>query len=233
MAALAAAFVAIGFASDDAAPGSPLELADLALTVVFVLEFASRFAAARDRRKYLSGHWIDLVAIIPTVRGVRLLRLLRLLRLVRAFAGTYRSLARLESLARHRGLIALFVAWLGVAGICAAALYLAESGVNPAITGPMDALWWGITTLTTVGYGDIYPVTPEGRIAAAALMILGITLFATITGTITSALIADRSGPDQITDQLERLARLHDNGALTDDEFELSKRRLLEGNLRS
>ena len=179
MAALAAAFVALGFAEDEASTALDLiTVANLVLTVVFVAEFAARFGASRDRRGYLRGHWIDLVAIIPTVRGVRFLRLLRLLRLVRAFAGAYRALASLERMTRHRGLIALFVAWLGVAGISATALYLAESGTNPNIRSPFDAIWWGVVTLTTVGYGDIYPLTPEGRVAGMALMILGITLFA-------------------------------------------------------
>ncbi len=73
-------------------------------------------------------------------------------------------------------------AWLAVAVICSIGLYIAESGVNPAVGDPLDALWWGVVTLTTVGYGDVFPVTPEGRLAAAGLMILGITLFAAIHG---------------------------------------------------
>jgi voltage-gated potassium channel len=49
------------------------------------------------------------------------------------------------------------------------------------VSSPLDALWWGVVTLTTVGYGDVYPVTPEGRLAAAILMLLGIGLFGLIT----------------------------------------------------
>lgn len=228
MAALAAAFVAVGFAGDDATTGNTmLEAVDAGLTAVFVLEFTTRFAASRDRRRYLRGHWIDLVAIVPTVRGARLLRLLRLLRLVRAFAGTYRALASFERMTRHRGLIALFIAWLGVAGICATALYLAEVGINPAVETPIDAIWWGIVTLTTVGYGDIYPITDEGRLAGAALMILGITLFATITGTITSILVTARAEGTDLVGQLQGLSRLHATGTLTDAEFAIGKARLL------
>jgi voltage-gated potassium channel len=53
------------------------------------------------------------------------------------------------------------------------ALYVAENAINQAIDSSFDALWWGVTTLTTVGYGDVVPVTPEGRVAAAVLMFLG------------------------------------------------------------
>ena len=86
----------------------------------------------------------------------------------------------------HRGFAWLLVAWLSVMAICSAAMYVAEKGVNSAIKDPFDALWWGVVTLTTVGYGDVTPVTTEGRLAAMCLMLLGIGLFGAITATITS-----------------------------------------------
>ena len=135
---------------------------ELGLTVVFMLEFFTRFGASYDKVGYMRGHWIDLLALIPTIRGFRLFRLVRLLRLVRAFAGVYRALSSVQRVARHKSLVVLFMSWLAVAIICSAAFYLAENGVNPDIHNPMDAFWWGIVTLSTVGYGDISPVTPEG-----------------------------------------------------------------------
>ena len=104
-AGLAVAYVIVGFA--DETPVS--QVTEFALTIVFAAEFATRIAASYDRRAYLRGHWIDLVALIPTVRGFRLMRLLRLLRLVRAFAGVYRALNHVSTLAQHRGLAWLFV----------------------------------------------------------------------------------------------------------------------------
>jgi hypothetical protein len=97
-AALAIAFVIVGFAEE-----TNLTVGvELVLTAIFVAEFGSRFAASFDRSAYLRGHWIDLLALIPTTRGARLLRLLRLLRLVRAFAGIARALTTVERMARHR-----------------------------------------------------------------------------------------------------------------------------------
>jgi voltage-gated potassium channel len=234
MGALAAAFVTIGFAGDTASPDMAPVLAtvELVLTAIFFAEFSTRLAASRDRRRYLRGHWIDLIALWPAVREVRLLRLLRLLRLIRTFAGIYRALSRFERVARNRGLVLLFIAWLSVAVISSTALYLAESDINPNLHSPMDALWWGIVTLTTVGYGDVYPVTPEGRLAGAALMILGITLFATITGTITSLLIANREEDQQTTattpQLIQALGQLRASGLITDEEFQDKKRELLD-----
>jgi len=231
MAVLAVAFVVVGFLADDPGASPVYAVIDAPLTGIFVAEFGSRFGASHDRIGYLRGHWIDVVALIPTVRGVRVLRLLRLLRLVRAFSGLFRFVSQLERLANHRALAWLVVAWLGVMVICSIALYAAENGVNEAIDSPLDALWWGVVTLTTVGYGDIYPVTTEGRIAAAALMLLGIGLFGGITATVTSYLIEQGRGEvarASLAVELEALTALHNDGDLTDDEFVLAKARALE-----
>lgn len=139
------------------------------------------------------------------------------------------ALVSVERFATDRKLIWLFTSWLAVAFICSIALWLAEEGVDPAIDEPLDALWWGVVTLTTVGYGDVFPVTPEGRLAAGALMILGITLFAAITATITSQLIADdHATAADPTELLRGLAALHADGVLTDDEYTSKKAEVLE-----
>jgi voltage-gated potassium channel len=188
MAAMAIVYVALGFIVDDLQPGErpEIEAAELAMTGLFVLEFASRFLAARSRSGYLRGHWIDVIALGPPIRALRVLRLLRLLRLVRAFAGLYRAGLHLHGLANHKGFAWLLSAWLGVMVLCSAWMYIAEKGINKAVENPFDALWWGVGTLTTAGYGDVYPQTTEGRLAAMALMLLGIGLFGAITATITS-----------------------------------------------
>src|SRR5256885_13027684 len=90
---------------------------------------------------------------------------------------------------RVRGFGWLVVSWLGVMVVTSVALFVAEKGVNKTVDSPFDALWWGVTTLTTVGYGDVIPVTPEGRIAATILMLLGISLFSAITATITGYIL--------------------------------------------
>ena len=130
MAALAVAFVAIGFEVDD--PDAPqsayLAVADVALTAVFVLEFATRFLSARSHRAYLRGHWIDLVALIPVARGIRLARLfgssdsfdLRRASTARLSTSEVRSTTEDGSGSSWRG--------SGVAVICSAGLYFAENG---------------------------------------------------------------------------------------------------------
>src|SRR5580765_3292903 len=101
MAALAVAFLIVGFVADDPTVSPIFGTVETALTLVFVAEFTTRIAASYDHAAYLRGHWIDLIALIPVAREVRLFRLLRLLRLVRAFAGVYRALGRVGRLVNH------------------------------------------------------------------------------------------------------------------------------------
>jgi voltage-gated potassium channel len=85
-------------------------------------------------------------------------------------------------------------------------------------------------TLTTVGYDDVYPVTPEGRLAASALMLLGIGLLGAITATITSYLVATQHGSAagaNPADRLRDLAALRDEGVITADDFDAKKADLL------
>jgi voltage-gated potassium channel len=116
----------------------------------------------------------------------------------------------------------LLFAWFGVMAVCSAWLYIAEHGVSKAVNDPFDAPWWGVVTLTTVGYGDVTPQTQEGRLAAMALMLLGIGLFGAITATITSYLLTHESGHEgegSLAGKMESLATLHEKGELTDEEF--------------
>ncbi len=228
---LAIIYVAVGFAIEevDAATARTVESIDIVLTVIFVSEFATRLAASRDRRLYLRGHWIDTLALLPVARGVRIARLARVLRMTQFFASTYRAVVRAEKMRGAEGIARVLIGWATISVICCVAFYAVEAGHNPDLTHPTDALWWGISTLSTVGYGDIRPYTPEGRLVASALMILGIGLFGAITAIATNTLMSSlKPEPDggPIAD-LERLSALRASAALTADEFDSAKARLL------
>jgi voltage-gated potassium channel len=231
---LAIVFVALGFAIDQVGEGQrpELEALEIGLTLVFLLEFVTRIVAAFDRLQYLRGHAIDLIALAPPIRAARVLRLLRLLRLVRVFSGVYRASMHVQGLASHRGFAWLVSAWLAVMVLCSFVLYAAEHGINTAIESPFDALWWGVVTISTVGYGDVYPITFEGKLAAIVLMLLGIGLFSAITATATSYMLSTRQQAgappgSSLASELALLAELRSQGSLTESEFERAKEKLI------
>lgn len=139
---------------------------------------------------------IDLLAILPFFlpllspqlrigRSLRLLRLFRVLKLNR-YTDSLRILGRVLRLKQEELLLSLFVLAVLLA-VASTMIYFAEHDAQPeAFSSIPEAMWWGTITLTTVGYGDVYPVTLVGRILGATLAILGIGLFALPAGILAS-----------------------------------------------
>jgi len=160
-----------------------LEIASWTVWVAFVIDFASRLYLADGRRGYAISHWYDVALILlPMLRPLRLLRLLAFARVLnRSAAG---SLV---------GKVSTYVAGTAVMalGLGAIAVLDAEQDAPGAnITTFGDALWWSATTVTTVGYGDRFPVTTTGRFVAVALMLVGIACIGAITAGVAAWLVA-------------------------------------------
>jgi voltage-gated potassium channel len=169
--------------------------------LVFALEYLLRLYSARRRLSYILSFWgiIDLFAWLPLLilemNGTGALRLLRLLLLARMLKllGHSKAMDRLLRAlyeVRHELILFFTVAalllYVGSVGI-----FLFEHEAQPDVFSSVPAaLWWAIVTLTTVGYGDIVPITTGGRIFTAGLLLLGVGIFAVPAGVITSALIS-------------------------------------------
>lgn len=168
--------------------------------VLFAGDYMVRVHLANDRRRYVRRHLPDLAVIL-----LPLLRPLRLLRLVTVFAALNRRAG--SSL---RGRVAVYVAGGTAMLSCVAALAMldAERGsVDANIVTIGDALWWALTTITTVGYGDRYPVTAEGRAVAFGLMLAGIAFLGVVTATLASWLI-DRVAAESADDRSATAAQV-------------------------
>lgn len=154
----------------------------------FVIDLIIRLALAEDRRSYAFSHWYDVaLVILPALRPLRLLRLLALLRILDRSAGG--SVA---------GRVLVYVAGAATLSVGLGALAVLDAEQDAAganITGFGDALWWACTTVTTVGYGDHFPVTSTGRAVAVVLMVVGIGLVGSVTASIATVLLA-RAGSD-------------------------------------
>jgi voltage-gated potassium channel len=118
--------------------------------------------------------------------------------------------------------------WAAVVAVSALGMYLAESGENPNVRDIWDALWWAVVTITTVGYGDVSPTTAEGRLAAAVLMVLGITFFSFLTATFTAALTSTSTSETvNLEARMKTLKRLRTKKLISAKEYESTKRRYL------
>jgi voltage-gated potassium channel len=197
------------------------------LTVVFIAEFATRFLASERRTYYLKSHALDVVALMPIARGLRIARLLRLLRLVRTFTGVRRAFTGVDRLANHHDLGTLVIAWFGTMFLCSSAFYAVESGVNPLIREPGDAVWWGIATLTG-GTAEVHAVTDEGRLATAVLLILGVALFTAITAVLVSFMVSGgKPTTAQMAGRLREAVALRDDGTISAEQFDTLQAELL------
>jgi voltage-gated potassium channel len=151
--------------------------------VAFAVDFVIRIVLADRRSAYARRHWYDVALIaLPMLRPLRLLRLLALARILnRSAAG---SLV---------GQVSTYVVGAAVmaVGLGAIAVLDAEQDADGAnITTFADAVWWACTTVTTVGYGDHFPVTTEGRFVAVGLMLVGIALVGTVTAAVAAWLVS-------------------------------------------
>lgn len=157
-------------------------VATWATWAVFALDFGVRVSLSFDRRRFLRTNLIDLVVVVlPVLRPLRPLRLVTLVSVLIRHAGSSLRGRVLTYVVGSTSLV-IFVAALAV-------LDAERDSPTANIRSFQDAMWWAITTVTTVGYGDRYPTTTEGRYVAAGLMIAGIALLGVITAAFASSLV--------------------------------------------
>ena len=163
-----------------------LEYADYAVCMIFFGDFVVSLWRAPSRLRYLATWgWLDLLSSIPTLsvaRWGRIGRILRVFRVLRGLRATKLiSTVILKKRAQNTFLAAALLALLLVV-FCSVAVLEFETAPESNIKTAEDAVWWSFTTITTVGYGDRFPVTSEGRLIAVVLMCAGVGLFGTLSG---------------------------------------------------
>jgi voltage-gated potassium channel len=184
---------------------------DYFVWAAFIAEYLTKVYLSPARRHFVSHHLLDLAVVaIPVFRPLRALRLLRLLRLGRVGVTLTNALKRARSVLTHRGLHFVLLAVLVIIFVSAALELAFEHQAHGAtIHNYGAALWWAIVTVTTVGYGDTYPVTDGGRAVAVVLMLVGIGLIGVLTATIASYFVQEKA--DQEKAELnERLGHIEE-----------------------
>jgi voltage-gated potassium channel len=177
-----------------------LRVYDNAICVIFLADFAYNLSGSRPRRQYFiyQRGWLDLLGSIPTLGFFqltalfRLARLSRLARVVRLMSGQNRK-ALIRDVVQNRGQYALFITLLsaGIVLVLASLVVLEAEARSPDsnIKDGGDALWWGLVTITTVGYGDRFPVTMLGRVTAVFVMLAGVGIIGALASILASLLV--------------------------------------------
>jgi voltage-gated potassium channel len=173
-----------------------LNYVDNGICAVFLYDFIVRFRKADNKMKFMKWGWIDLLASVPTVdfmRAGRLFRLIRLIRLIRAFRSTKHIVQHVFKNKVKGTLTSVAIIAVLMLLFSSIAILQFETDPDSNIKTAEDALWWSYVTITTVGYGDKFPVTTEGRIIAAILMTVGVGLFGTFTAFVSSWFVKDKA----------------------------------------
>lgn len=162
---------------------------DTGISALFLLDFFLRFKKSTDKLAFMRWGWIDLISSIPAVgvlRFGRVFRLIRLLRIVKSFK-SINSLLNHVFRNRAEGTF-MSVISISILFVIFSAISVLQFETAPEsnIKTAEDAIWWAFTTITSVGYGDVYPVTSEGRVVGIVLMTVGVGLFGTFTAYVAS-----------------------------------------------
>ncbi len=169
------------------------------LSLVFLLDFTYRLFTAPSKSDYFFRHfgWADLLASLPVqqLKVLRIFRLLRVLRLLAEYGA--KNIAR-SLLADRAGsalvtllLLGILVLEFGSLGI----LRVEQHAPGANITSASDALWYVVVTISTVGYGDQFPVTTAGRTLGAVIIVIGVGIFGTFTGYLANFFLAPKQAP--------------------------------------
>jgi voltage-gated potassium channel len=158
---------------------------DLALCAVLFCDFCYRFWNAPSKIGFMKWGWLDLIACIPNIDWLRAGRLVRILQVIRVFRGVrllHRTIEMLLDNKLSSGVGSIFMLVMLSVVFSSMTILMFERDPSSNIKTVEDAIWWSIVTITTIGYGDKFPVTTEGRLIATFLMVVGVGLFSAFAG---------------------------------------------------
>ena len=194
-----------------------IHIADTFACAVFFVDFCIRFYQAESKLAYVKWGWIDLIACIPNLevlRWARLVRVLRVIRLLRGIRSVQKVLVLLYQNRMQGGAASVAFTGFLLVAFSSVSILICERHGDANIKTAEDAVWWSVTTFTTVGYGDKYPVTTEGRVLGMILMVAGIGLFGAVSGLAAAFFLGEQASTsdvkaDETKEILARLNALH------------------------
>jgi len=181
---------------------------DWIFSTIFMIDFVMALTQAPDKRQYLKWGWIDFLGSLPAISIIRPLRLVRVVRVARIMHRTgIRNIINLCIYQRAKSTLwltaALILFLLIVSSILILRFEQIDSSAN--IKNEYDALWWSFVTMSTVGYGDHYPITKEGRNLAMILMVTGVIAFGILTSYLASNFL--ETGSQERDDEFKKMSQ--------------------------
>jgi voltage-gated potassium channel len=166
---------------------------DVFITIIFMLDFLYRLFTAESKRAYFFRHWgwADFLASLPVqqLKIFRIFRIVRVIRLLRVVGGRKLWHEMRYNRAGSALYLTIFLVLLLLEFGGIAIVYTEADAPGANIKSAADAIWWGYVTITTVGYGDLFPVTNSGRLVSMLVMTAGVALFGVITGFLANAFL--------------------------------------------
>ena len=171
---------------------------DTFICLVFWCQLLGDLFRSKNKTTYLKTHWIDFIASIPIIEQIRFARLLQIFRVIRLIRSSQSVLNQIRSNRREATIASIFLLLTVLVSVGSALMLILEGNVPESnIKDASDALWWVFVTISTVGYGDHYPVTELGKMLAAVIIVCGVGLFGMVAGLVSSVI----SDPEQKKEQ--------------------------------
>ncbi|MCG7498214.1 potassium channel family protein [Vibrio sp. Of7-15] len=160
---------------------------DTFICLLFLLQLFIDLMRSSNKVAYFKQHWIDILASIPIIEPLRYARIFHILRLLRLIRSGTLLVQQIQHNRREATIASIFLLLILLLTTGSGLMLIIEGNVPEAnIQSAGDALWWSFVTISTVGYGDHYPVTSAGKILAAVIIICGVGMFGMISGLISS-----------------------------------------------
>lgn len=213
------------FAPLDNASRTMLIALDTIICGLFLFQLSIDFFRSKHKLQYFKDRWIDIIASIPIIEPIRYARVFHILRVCRLLRSSQSLLKQIQSNRKEATIASILILMVTLISLSSVFMLMFEGkDPNANIHTAGDAVWWAFVTISTVGYGDHYPVTFSGKVLAVLVIISGVGIFGMISGLITSIITEPSKIEQRKKEQEERHHRDDKLALLLQQQTEILKK---------